>query len=133
MAAVITGVLAPPMERPEAAALAELLQALGDPSRLRILSALDTACVPVGAIAAATGLRQPAVSHHLRVLRDRGLVRAERRGVFVDYCAASDALRPALDATRALLARRLSQNATDKATPGRTPRSASSAPATSAG
>ncbi|GAC1341130.1 MAG: hypothetical protein NVSMB29_11130 [Candidatus Dormibacteria bacterium] len=103
MATALTEVLAPPMETSEAAGLAELLQALGDPTRLRILSALDTACVPVGAIVEATGLRQPAVSHHLRVLRDRGLVRAERRGTFVYYCAASDTLRPALDAARALL------------------------------
>ncbi|MHB8718672.1 MAG: ArsR/SmtB family transcription factor [Candidatus Dormibacteria bacterium] len=103
MTTAITGELASPIDQAEAARLAELLQALGDPTRLRILSALDTACVPVGAIVAATGLRQPTVSHHLRVLRDRGLVRAERRGVFVDYCAASDALRPALDAARTLL------------------------------
>ncbi|MHB1787637.1 MAG: ArsR/SmtB family transcription factor [Acidimicrobiales bacterium] len=99
-------VLAPPMERAEAAGLAELLKALGDPTRLRILSVLDTACVPVGSIVAATGLRQPAVSHHLRILRDRGVVRAERRGTYVYYCAASDALRPALDAARALAADR---------------------------
>lgn len=96
-------VLAAPMELSDATELAELLQALGDPTRLRILSALDMACVPVGAIVAATGLRQPAVSHHLRVLRDRGLVRAERRGAFIYYCASSEALRPAIEAARALL------------------------------
>ena len=95
--------LKPPVGIGEAAELAELLQALGDPTRLRILSVLDTACVPVGAIAQATGLRQPAVSHHLRVLRDRGLVRPERRGAYVYYCASSEALRPAIDAARALL------------------------------
>ncbi|MDA8040210.1 MAG: metalloregulator ArsR/SmtB family transcription factor [Actinomycetota bacterium] len=94
---------APTIDRGEAAQLAELLQALGDPTRLRILSILDTACVSVGAIATAAGLRQPAVSHHLRVLRDRGVVRAERRGTYVYYCATSDALRPAIEAVRALL------------------------------
>lgn len=98
--------VATPMERGEAAGLAELFQALGDPTRLRILSALDMACVPVGAIVAATGLRQPAVSHHLRVLRDRGLVRAERRGAYIYYCASSEALRPAIGAARVLLAGR---------------------------
>ncbi|GAC1611316.1 MAG: hypothetical protein NVS3B26_23390 [Mycobacteriales bacterium] len=67
---------------------------------------LGTACVPVGVIAVATGLRQPAVSHHVRVLRDRGVVRPERRGAFVYYCAASRALRPAIKAARALLADR---------------------------
>ncbi len=95
-----------PMRVGEAAELAELFQALGDPTRLRILSVLDTACVPVRTIAEATGLRQPAVSHHLRVLRDRGLVRPERRGAYIYYCASSDALRAAMDAARALLADR---------------------------
>ncbi len=95
--------LALALEEGEARALAELLQALGDPTRLRILSVLGTACVPVGTIVAATGLRQPSVSHHLRVLRDRGIVRAERRGAYVYYCAASEALGSAVAAARALL------------------------------
>jgi DNA-binding transcriptional ArsR family regulator len=77
-------------------------QALGAPTGLWILSVLGTACVPVGAIAAATGLRQPAVSHRLRVLRDRGLVRPERRGTSAYDCASSEALRPAIDVARAL-------------------------------
>ena len=59
----------------EARKLAALTQALGDPVRLQILATLEAVCVPVGTIVEATGLRQPAVSHHLRVLRDRGLVR----------------------------------------------------------
>ena len=99
----IVEALPAPLELAEARALAELLQALSDPARLRILSALDVACVPVGAIVEATGLRQPTVSHHLRILRDRGVVRAERRGTYIYYCAASETLRPVLDAARALL------------------------------
>lgn len=91
-----------PIPLPEARALAELLQTLGDPTRLRILTALETVCVPVTAIVEATGLRQPAVSHHLRILRDRGLVIGERRGGFVYYCLATDGLRGALDALRPL-------------------------------
>ncbi len=63
-----------------------------DPTRLRILTALETVCVPVGAIVAATGLPQPTVSHHLRILRDRGLVVADRRGQQVFYCLADDGL-----------------------------------------
>ena len=92
-----------PIELVEAEQLAELLQAMGDPVRLRILTALDTACVPVGAIVAATGLRQSTVSHHLRVLRDRGLVTAERRGAYVFYCCASDDIHQTLDRARDLL------------------------------
>ena len=103
MTETLTDELGPIMASREAADLAELLQALGDPTRLRILSVLDTVCAPVGVIAATVGLRQSAVSHHLRVLRDRGVLRAERRGTSVYYCAKSDALRPAIEAVRSLL------------------------------
>ncbi|MFF8989013.1 ArsR/SmtB family transcription factor [Streptomyces sp. NPDC014983] len=91
-----------PMPTGEAQVLATLLQTLGDPTRLRILTALDMACVPVSAIVEATGVRQPTVSHHLRILRDRGLVRGERRGGYVFYCLAGDGLRAALDGLRPL-------------------------------
>ena len=94
--------VAEPMPVVEAQVLASLLQALGDPTRLRILTALETACVPVTAIVEATGIRQPTVSHHLRILRDRGLVRGERRGGYVFYCLAADGLRAALDMLRPL-------------------------------
>lgn len=84
--------------------LAALTQALGDPVRLQILATLESVCVPVGTIVEATGLRQPAVSHHLRVLRDRGLVRGERRGTYIFYCLATDAVAPAIEALRRLSA-----------------------------
>jgi ArsR family transcriptional regulator len=94
----LTSVAGEPITETEAGRLAALLQALGDPTRLRILTALESVCVPVTAIVAATGLPQPTVSHHLRVLRDRGLVRAQRRGSYVYYCTEGAGLRPALDA-----------------------------------
>ena len=75
-----------PMAAGQASALAEFLRTLGDATRLRILTALDGVCVPVTAIVEATGERQPTVSHHLRILRDRGLVVGERRGGYVYYC-----------------------------------------------
>lgn len=92
-----------PIPLPQARALAVLLQTLGDPVRLRILTALDTVCAPVTAIVAATSLRQPTVSHHLRILRDRGLVRGERRGGYVYYCLTVGGLAAALDALVPLL------------------------------
>ncbi|MGC9155743.1 MAG: ArsR/SmtB family transcription factor [Ferrimicrobium sp.] len=95
--------LGTPLARDQTIALAELCQAIGDPTRLRILSSLGTACMPVGMIAQSTGLRQPTVSHHLRILRDRGLVRPERRGTSVYYCAASEELQPTLRALHSLL------------------------------
>lgn len=96
---VLTG---EPISIDEARNLAELLQTLGDPNRLQILSALESACISVTAIAESTGLRQPSVSHHLRILRDRGLVIAERRGGFVYYCLTNEGLHTALDALRSL-------------------------------
>jgi len=69
---------------------AELFKALGDPYRLAILATLarskDEVCVcdfteglPLG---------QPAVSHHLKILREAGLVTCERRGTWVYYSLA---------------------------------------------
>ncbi len=84
----------------ESQGLAELLQTLGNPTRLRILTALESVCISVTSITEATGLRQPSVSHHLRILRDRGIVIAERRGGFVYYCLANEGLRTALEALR---------------------------------
>jgi ArsR family transcriptional regulator len=91
-----------PISVDEAQALAAVLQTLGDPTRLRILTTLETTCVSVTSIVEATGLRQPSVSHHLRILRDRGLVRGERRGGYVYYCLTTNKLRAALDALRVL-------------------------------
>ena len=65
--------------------LARLLQTLSEPNRLRIIRVLTTKCQSVTAIVEATGLSQPLVSHHLRVLRQEGLVRGARRGSFIDY------------------------------------------------
>lgn len=62
------------------------LKVLGDASRLRILCNLGLECRPVTDVINATGLGQTNVSFHLRVLREAGFVRAERRGPFIYYC-----------------------------------------------
>ena len=62
------------------------LKVLGEPNRLRILCGLGLECRPVTDIIKATGLEQTNVSFHLRVLREAGFVRAERRGPFIYYC-----------------------------------------------
>lgn len=67
-------------------ALSELFKLLAQPSRLRILSRLGLECRPVSNIVAATGLSQTNVSFHLRALREAGLVRPQRHGVFIYYC-----------------------------------------------
>lgn len=66
--------------------VAKLLKTLSDPTRLRIVEALTMECESVNRIVEVTGLSQPLVSHHLRVLRENGLARAERRGAYTFYC-----------------------------------------------
>jgi ArsR family transcriptional regulator, arsenate/arsenite/antimonite-responsive transcriptional repressor len=79
---------------------AELLKALGDPHRLTILASLaraqDEICVCD--FTAGLPLNQPAVSHHLKILRDAGLVTCERRGTWVYYRLAHDARQRLNDA-----------------------------------
>ncbi len=82
------------------------LKVLGEPNRLRILCGLGLECRPVTDIINATGLGQTNVSFHLRVLREAGFVRAERRGPFIYYCLAdSELLRILHDLTSWLDAR----------------------------
>src|SRR5580658_8415384 len=66
---------------------AALLKALADPYRLRILASLagSDGEVCVCDFTDALPLNQPTVSHHLRILREAGLVTCERRGTWVYY------------------------------------------------
>lgn len=66
--------------------LAAMFKALGDPVRLRLMSMI--AAVPelcVCELTPAFDLSSATVSHHLKTLREAGLVDAERRGTFVFY------------------------------------------------
>ncbi len=78
---------------------AALFKALGDPHRLAILATLARADDDVCVCDFTSGLplNQPAVSHHLRVLREAQLVTGERRGTWVYYRLAEDA-RARIDA-----------------------------------
>jgi ArsR family transcriptional regulator len=86
----------------DAALLAEAFKALGDPVRLRLLSLLATAAegeVCACDLVEPVGKSQPTVSHHLKVLREAGLVTAAKRGVNIWYAVVPeqlDALRSAL-------------------------------------
>lgn len=73
---------------------ATLFKALSDPHRLTILATLARADgeVCVCDFTAGLPLNQPAVSHHLKLLRDAGLVTCERRGTWVYYRLADGAL-----------------------------------------
>jgi ArsR family transcriptional regulator len=65
--------------------VAETMQALATPSRLRILARLYDGPASVGEIGEALGMDGSAVSHQLRILRHLGLVSGEREGRRVNY------------------------------------------------
>ncbi|NIM95101.1 MAG: metalloregulator ArsR/SmtB family transcription factor [Anaerolineales bacterium] len=73
-----------------AARVAELFQALSDPSRVRILSSLMHGERNVSGLAEDVGISESAVSHHLRGLRLMRLVRARKQGRQVYYCLDDD-------------------------------------------
>jgi DNA-binding transcriptional ArsR family regulator len=59
---------------------AEKLEALGDPTRLRVFERLEAGPLPVSEIARGLPVSRPAVSQHLRVLKGAGLVTDRREG-----------------------------------------------------
>jgi ArsR family transcriptional regulator len=71
-----------------------LFKAIADAYRLRMLATMARAGheVCVCDFTDALPLNQPTVSHHLRILREAGLVTCERRGTWVYYQLASDAM-----------------------------------------
>jgi ArsR family transcriptional regulator len=82
----------------EAARYAAVLKALADPHRLRMLSiiAAQPAAEPlcVCEIEGEFGLSQPTVSHHLKVLREAGLVTVTKRGLWHHYSPRTEGLAP---------------------------------------
>ena len=83
----------PPMDTTAATDLATLFKALADPTRVAIVNRLASgeACC-VCDLTGAFALSQPTVSHHLRILRDAGLVDAESRGTWAYYRLVPDAI-----------------------------------------
>jgi len=81
-----------PLSPDQAATVAPMFKALGDPVRLRLVSmiaATDEACVCD--LTEAFDVSAPTISHHLKVLREAGLVDGERRGTWVYYRVRPDA------------------------------------------
>ena|SRR6266542_6450881 len=101
LAAAVTGAMccaplaAAPITAEQAAVLAPMFKALGDPVRLRLMSLIAStgseACVCD--LSEDFDLSQPTISHHLKVLRQAGLVDSERRGTWVYYRVHPEALR----------------------------------------
>lgn len=85
----------------------EVLGVLADPQRRRILVRLAAGAVcTCNDLVAETGVAQPTVSHHLKVLREAGLVVGERCGRFVNYRLATERLRELGETITALAAER---------------------------
>ncbi|HXF81655.1 MAG TPA: metalloregulator ArsR/SmtB family transcription factor [bacterium] len=86
-------VAATTFDEPALARAAEVLRALGDPTRLKMVLLLarhEALCVCE--LQQAFDLGQPTVSHHLRILREAGLVEVTRRGTWAYYALRRDAL-----------------------------------------
>jgi ArsR family transcriptional regulator len=77
-----------PIDEAAVAGLARVFKALGDPVRLRLVSLIGARQggeVCVCDLTSAFDLTQPTISHHLKVLREAGLIDGERRGTWVYY------------------------------------------------
>jgi ArsR family transcriptional regulator, arsenate/arsenite/antimonite-responsive transcriptional repressor len=78
----------------QASTIAPMFKALGDPIRLRLMSMI--ASQPEACVCDLTGAFEvsgPTISHHLRVLREAGLVDCQRRGTWVYYWVRPEAVR----------------------------------------
>jgi ArsR family transcriptional regulator len=82
-----------PMDKPDAAAYAEIFKALADETRVKIMQMLNTRPRAVNEIVDFFSLSQPTISRHLMVLRQSGLVTAKRRGQQVIYAINEETLR----------------------------------------
>ena len=76
----------------EAKKLARMMKVLSVDTRVRIVQLLKGRALCVNALAAQLDVTQGAVSQHLRIMRDAGLVIDEKRGYFVHYRLDEDAL-----------------------------------------
>jgi ArsR family transcriptional regulator len=87
-------VVYPDTERAQADRMAAVAKALGDPIRLQLVDVLrkHAGKVCVCELTPLFDVGQPTVSHHLKVLRDAGIVDSERRGLWAYYYVVPDAL-----------------------------------------
>jgi ArsR family transcriptional regulator len=88
-------VVYPDVDREQAIRMADVAKALGDPVRLQLIDVLrqHAGKVCVCELVPLFDLSQPTVSHHLKVLRQAGLVGSERQGLWAYYYVIPDALK----------------------------------------
>ncbi len=83
------------LEADRASVIAGMFKALGDPVRLRLLSMIASSAAGEVCVCDLSGefpLTGPTISHHLRILREAGLVDCDRRGTWVYYRPVPDTL-----------------------------------------
>ncbi len=68
------------------------LKALGDPKRYRLMELMSQRSYCVRALARTSGLSESAVSQHLKILREAGLVYGVKHGYYTHYCVDKEAL-----------------------------------------
>jgi ArsR family transcriptional regulator len=87
-------VVYPDIEREHAERMAEVAKALGDPVRMQLVDVLrkHAGKVCVCELVPLFDLSQPTVSHHLKKLRDAGIVGSERQGLWAYYYVKPEAL-----------------------------------------
>jgi ArsR family transcriptional regulator, arsenate/arsenite/antimonite-responsive transcriptional repressor len=83
----------PPLDPVESESLAARFKALADPTRVAIVNRLAVGECCVCDLNAAFDLSQPTISHHLKVLRDAGLVESSRSGTWAYYRLVPNAVR----------------------------------------
>ena len=88
-------VVYPDVARQQAEGMAQIAKALGDPIRLQLVDVLrkHAGKVCVCELVPLFDLSQPTVSHHLKVLREAGIVDSERRGLWAYYYVNPEALK----------------------------------------
>jgi len=83
-----TPLVAEPVSAAEAEEMSVLLKAIADPVRLRLVSLIASHQGGEACVCELTGafeLTPPTISHHLKILREAGLIGSERRGTWVYY------------------------------------------------
>jgi ArsR family transcriptional regulator len=87
-------VVYPDVQREQAVRMARVAKALGDPVRVQLVDVLrrHAGKVCVCELVPLFELSQPTVSHHLKVLRESGIVGSERQGLWAYYFVIPDAL-----------------------------------------
>ncbi|MGP4019330.1 ArsR/SmtB family transcription factor [Saccharopolyspora sp. 5N708] len=91
-----TRVMREPLTAAQAAELARAFKAIGEPVRLRLLSLIASHAGGEACVCDLTGafeLSGPTISHHLKVLREAGIIEGDRRGTWIYYRVRPDTLR----------------------------------------